>query len=41
MVIIAYNNGYAAAASTTGSVTYTVANGNKNYQFNSSGSITF
>jgi hypothetical protein len=40
IVIIRYADSYAAATSTTGSPTVTVANGYRVYQFTSSGSIT-
>ena len=41
IVIIRYPDSYAAATSTTGSPTITVAGGYRVYQWTSSGSITF
>jgi hypothetical protein len=40
-VFIVYSDSYPAAASTTGTVSYSQNNGYKIYRFNSSGSITF
>lgn len=41
VVIISYADSYAVAASTTGSPTVTLANGNRIYTFTTSGTITF
>jgi hypothetical protein len=41
VVIIRYADTFAAATSTTGSVSVTVAGGYRIYQWTSSGSITF
>jgi hypothetical protein len=40
-VIVSYPDSFSAPASTTGSPTVALANGNRIYTFTSSGSITF